>query len=291
MHKTTVTTADGFELHATLFGDSKTARAGVLIAAAMGVEQAYYADFAHWLATQGFWVVTFDYRGVGQSRPARLRRSLRGLEANVMSWARHDAAAIVDLMVLRLGDRPLLWVGHSLGGQILGLLDRPERIRAAMTVAAGSGYWRDYVPALRRVAPLLWYAIVPAVLPLFGYFPGRRLGLIGDVPFGVMRQWRAWCLDPDYLFGVEDPAWRVTYARLAQPILSLSFTDDEYLSERNIESLHAFYSGAAREMRRLAPSDVGVNRIGHFGFFRRRHAESLWRQACDWLVVQSSSRG
>jgi len=174
---------------------------------------------------------------------------------------------------------------------MLGLLDRPERIRAAMTVAAGSGYWRDYVPALRRVAPLLWYAIVPAVLPLFGYFPGRRLGLIGDVPFGVMRQWRAWCLDPDYLFGVEDPAWRVNYARLAQPILSLSFTDDEYLSERNIESLHAFYSGAAREMRRLAPSDVGVNRIGHFGFFRRRHAESLWRQACDWLVVQSSSRG
>ena len=58
------------------------------------------------------------------------------------------------------------------------LLDRPERIRAIMTVAAGSGYWRDYVPALRRFAPALWYAIVPLVLPLFGYFPGRRLGMI-----------------------------------------------------------------------------------------------------------------
>ncbi|HQR55174.1 MAG TPA: alpha/beta fold hydrolase [Burkholderiaceae bacterium] len=287
MHKTTITAADGFELHATLFGDSATARAGVLIAAAMGVEQTYYADFAHWLAAQGFWVVTFDYRGVGQSRPDSFRRSLRGLDASVMNWAQRDAAAIVDFMAERLGDRPLLWVGHSLGGQILGLLDRPERIRAIMTVAAGSGYWRDYVPALRRFAPALWYAIVPLVLPLFGYFPGRRLGLIGDVPQGVMRQWRAWCLDPDYLFGVEDRAWRVTYARLTQPILSLSFTDDEYLSARNIESLHAFYAGAAREMRRLAPGDVGADRIGHFGFFRRRHAESLWPQARDWLVAQS----
>jgi len=287
VHKLTVTTADGFELHATLFGDSQAARAGVLIASAMGVEQAYYADFAHWLAAQGFWVVTFDYRGVGRSRPVALGRSLRGLDADVMTWARRDGAAMVDFASERLGSRPLLWIGHSLGGQIFGLLDRPERIAAMLTVAAGSGYWREYMPGLRRLAPVLWYGIVPVVLPLFGYFPGRRLGMIGDVPRGVMRQWRAWCLHPDYLFGVEDPAWRVTYARLSQPILSLSFTDDEYLSERNIVSLHAFYAGAAREMRRLAPSDIGVDRIGHFGFFRRRLADRLWPQARDWLVAQS----
>jgi predicted alpha/beta hydrolase len=287
VHTLTVTTADGFELHATPFGDSQTARAGVLIASAMGVEQAYYADFAHWLAAQGYWVVTFDYRGVGQSRPAAFRPSLRGFESDVLAWAQRDATALIDFMAERLGERPLLWVGHSLGGQILGLLDRPERIRAIVTVAAGSGYWRDYVPRLRRFAPALWFGIVPVALLLFGYFPGRRLGMIGDVPRGVMRQWRAWCLDPDYLFGVEDPAWRVTYARLRQPILSLSFTDDEYLSERNIASLHAFYAGAVREMRRLAPGDIGVDRIGHFGFFRRRHAERLWPQAHDWLVDQS----
>jgi predicted alpha/beta hydrolase len=289
VHKTTVTTADGFELHATLFGDSQAARAGVLIAPAMGVEQAYYADFAHWLAAKGYWVVTFDYRGVGQSRPAAFRRSLRGFESDVLTWAQRDAPALVDFMAQRLGDRPLLWVGHSLGGQILGLLDRPERIQAIVTVAAGSGYWRDYVPSPRRFAPALWFGIVPVVLALFGFFPGRRLRMIGDVPRGVMRQWRAWCLHPDYLFGVEDPAWRVTYARLRQPILSLSFTDDEYLSERNIASLHSFYAGAAREMRRLAPSDIGVDRIGHFGFFRRRHAEKLWPLTHDWLVAQSLS--
>ena len=42
-----------------------------------------------------------------------------------------------------------------------------------VTVAAGSGYWRDYAPSLRRIAPLLWFVIVPLSIPLAGYFPGR----------------------------------------------------------------------------------------------------------------------
>jgi predicted alpha/beta hydrolase len=281
MHGTTVTAPDGFELHATTFGDSHACRAGVLIVPAMAVEQAYYEPFARWLADNGYYVVTFDYRGIGRSRHSTLRK----LEADVFSWARLDTAAMVDWIDRRIGDRPLAWIGHSLGGQILGLVPQHGRVAAMATVAAGSGYWRDYSPGLRRLAPLLWYGIVPTLLGLFGYFPGRRLGMIGDVPAGVMRQWRRWCLDRDYLFGVEDPALRVTYAALRQPILSLSFTDDEYMSERNIESLHSFYSGAPRTVRRVAPGAVGVEHIGHFGFFRRRHAESLWPIVGDWLAT------
>jgi predicted alpha/beta hydrolase len=109
--------------------------------------------------------------------------------------------------------------------------------------------------------------------------------VIGDVPEGVMRQWRSWCLHPDYLFGVEAPDLRSTYAALGQPILSLSFTDDEYMSARNIESLHSFYSGASRTMRRVAPREVGADSVGHFGFFRRRHGAALWPIIGDWLAT------
>jgi predicted alpha/beta hydrolase len=30
-------------------------------------------------------------------------------------------------------------------------------------------------------------------------------------------------------------------------------------------------------MTRLSPKDVGEHRIGHFGFFRPRSAQTLWR--------------
>jgi predicted alpha/beta hydrolase len=278
-----VAAGDGYPLSVHAFGDARDARAGVLIVPAMGVEQQYYAAFAHWLAGRGHFVVTFDYRGMGHSR----RGPLRGLRADVLTWAERDTAAVLEFLRERVAGRPLLWVGHSLGGQILGLVPGHEAVRAMVTVAAGSGYWRDYTPGLRRIAPLLWYVIVPVAVPLAGYFPGRRLRMIGDVPAGVMRQWRRWCLDPDYLFGVLPPAVRDRYARLKLPVLSLSFTDDEYMSRRNIESLHAFYAGAPRDMQRIAPAEAGATAIGHFGFFRKRFEHSLWPRAGDWLERQA----
>ena len=56
------------------------------------------------------------------------------------------------------------------------------------------------------------------------------------------------------------------------------------MSERNTASLHGFYAGAPRTMRRIAPSDIGARRIGHFGFFRKRFADSLWPQVPQWLA-------
>ncbi len=290
-HRHPVTTPDGFALAATTFGDPRTCRAGVLIAPAMGVEQHFYAAFAHWLAEQGFFVVTFDYRGIGQSRPPQYRRSLRGFEADVSTWAQRDCAAMVAFVVGAVGPKPLLWVGHSLGGQILGLVPNRERVCAMVTVAAGSGYWRENSPTLRRYVWWLWYVVAPLSLRLFGYFPGRALRKVGDLPAGVMAQWRRWCLHREYLVGAEGDDVRRRFLEVNTPILSLSFADDEYMSLRNIESLHGFYAAAPREIKRVDPRRLGAARVGHFGFFRRRSAEKLWPLAADWLGRQVERRG
>ncbi len=275
---------DGFALCGHLYGDPATARAGLLIAPAMGVEQRYYADFAHWMAAQGWLVMSFDYRGMGASRPAEMRHSLKGLDADIRTWAEQDAAGAVDELARLLGpDRPLHWLGHSLGGQILGLLPNRDRIGKAVTVGCGSGYWRENAAGLRRYVWWLWYVVVPLSLPLFGYFPGRRLRKVGDLPRGVMAQWRRWCLDRDYLMGEGGAAWRQQYAALKLPMLALSFTDDEFMSRRNTESLHSFYAGAQPQLQRIAPKDVGERRIGHFGFFRARFEAKLWPRVSLWL--------
>src|SRR5262245_43199912 len=141
--ETIVRAADGTPLATHTFGDAASARAGVLIVPAMGVDQRYYAAFASWLADQGYFAVTFDYRGVGRSRPPEFRRSLRGFRGDVVTWATQDVPAMVDYVAAQTGGRPLLWVGHSLGGQILGLVPNRARVRAMVTVACGSGYWLE----------------------------------------------------------------------------------------------------------------------------------------------------
>src|SRR3954465_5709929 len=113
---------------------------------------------------------------------------------------------------------------------------------------------------------------------LFGYFPGRRLRKVGARPRGVVAQWRRWCLHPDYAVGVEGEPVRAQFAAVRTPILSLSFTDDEMMSERNTESLHGFYINAPRVRLRIAPADGDEPRIGHFGFFKPRFEPSLWRR-------------
>ena len=268
MHRL-VTTADGQQIAARFFTAQGAAKGAVLIVPAMGVSQDYYEPFARWLAQQGFTAATFDYRGTGDSRPSELR----GFKADIFDWARLDCAAMIDV----LRERPLYWIGHSLGGQILGLVPNRESITKAITVATGSGYWRENKPRIRPLAWWLWFVVTPPALALWGYFPGKTLRKVGDLPKGVMQQWRRWCLDPEYAIGAEGDGIRAQYAAVRTPIVSLSFADDEMMSARNTESIHGFYAAAPRKMKRIAPQDIGVARIGHFGFFRSMFEPTLWR--------------
>jgi len=245
----------------------------VLIVPAMGTPQSYYGAFAQWLAGQGYAAATFDYRGTGQSRP----RSLRGFKADILDWARLDCASMIELLGNENPGIPLYWIGHSLGGQIFALVPNRERVAKAVTVATGSGYWRENAAAIRPMAWWLWFVAVPVALRLCGYFPGKALRKIGDLPKGVMAQWREWCLNPDYSYGAGDDAVRAQYAAVRTPIVSLSFSDDEMMSLRNTEAMHGYYSGAPRRMKRITPQEIGVPRIGHFGFFRAAFENTLWK--------------
>ena len=267
-----VVTRNGRTVQATFFHPNGEPVAAVLLVPGLGTGQRYYAAFASWLAAQGLLVATFDYVGTGASGP----HELRGLDVNIVDWARLDCDAMLDAISLCAPDKPLYWIGHSLGGQILGFVPRPERITKVLTIAAGSGYWLDHAASLKWRVWWLWYVVAPLATRWFGYFPGKRLRKVGDLPRGVMEQWRRWCLHPDYAVGAEGPSVRADFAALSTPMTSISFTDDELMSARNTASLHGFYVGATPSMVRLSPQALGVKRIGHFGFFRAQF-ENLWR--------------
>lgn len=277
--------ADGYAIATTEYSCTGEKRGLIVLGAAMGVPQDYYAPFATWLASHGWTVLTFDYRGMGKSR----RGSLRGFATDLNIWAEQDCAALAAHAIAEAGGGKLLWIGHSLGGQLPGLIPGMARFDRIITIAAGSGYWRENAPALKRRVWLLWFILAPLLTPLFGYFPGKRLGMVGDLPAGVMRQWRRWCLNPAYLAGVEAQSVATAYANLQVPITSLSFTDDELMSERNIVALHDLFTTSRPAMTRVAPADAGLRHIGHFGFFREKHRESLWERYLSSLIARDAN--
>lgn len=244
----------------------------VVIAPGMGIPQTFYDALAEWLAGVGRRVVTFDYRGMGLSRAG----SLRGFEASLSDWASLDAEVVLRTAAERASSGRVVWLGHSLGGQILPMVPSHERADRVITIASGSGYWRECAARLRITGPFLWHVAVPLAVAMVGYFPGRRLRAVGDLPAGVMHQWCRWCLHPDYLIGVEGEALAERFTRFAAPVHALYFSDDEFMTDAGIEWLHAQYRAAQRTLIRITPADAGVTRIGHFGFFRPAIGSALW---------------
>ncbi len=285
-----ITAEDGFALSARLYTPGSDVRGSVLINPATGVRQEYYQPFAEFLAARGWRVLTFDNRGIGGSRPA----SLRGFAARMQDWAELDSEAALRRLIDRAAGEPtpLCLVGHSFGGQGLGLFPTGRRLDAALLVATQSGYWGHWSGWQRPRVTALWFVVIPLVTAVLGYFPARRLGLGEDLPAGVARQWARWGRHRDYLMRDANPSWREGYETLTLPIRGIGFTDDAYAPRRSMAAILALYVNARVDHRHLAPRELGVESVGHFGFFRERFREVLWEPAAAWLESDwVSSRG
>jgi predicted alpha/beta hydrolase len=237
----------------------------VLFANAMGVRQQFYAPFARFLAANGLHVVTFDY-------------AVPHTDVTVTDWARRDIAEMLVEARAIAPRLPLFYMGHSLGGQLVGVTPGNDAIAASLHITTGSGYYRfnHRRPMLVRV---LWFVYMPLFTPLFGYFPGKMLRAVGDLPRGVTWQWRRWCLHPDYL--LSEPGAHESYADFRAPILSYSFEDDDLNTRNGVDFIHSSYPNVTR--RHVHPREVGQARIGHFGFFNERCRQPLWTDALEWL--------
>jgi predicted alpha/beta hydrolase len=273
-----VNAPDGQALAARLYVPEGPPHRLVLIAAAMGVPQRFYEPFAQWLSEQGVAVMTFDWRGIGDSRP----RHLRGFKASITDWATLDLPAVADALLARWPGVPATFIGHSLGGQLFGMLDGTHRFERVLTVAAGNGYWPLNAKATRWQAPLLWWFLAPVSVALAGYFPGKRLGVVGDLPAAAMMQWRRWCLHPDYV-GAEGAQVRARYAAVTTPMTVLLMPDDELLSPQGIRRLYQLYSGAAVNIVQVDARAWGRQHLGHFGLFKRHASSPLWAAMLAWI--------
>ena len=52
-----------------------------------------------------------------------------------------------------------------------------------------------------------------------------------------------------------------------------------------VDLLCAGFTGTVAERIDIRPESVGAKKIGHFGFFRPEHRDTLWCEAADWLAT------
>jgi predicted alpha/beta hydrolase len=117
-----------------------------------------------------------------------------------------------------------------------------------------------------------------------GYIPGRLMGG-EDMPGPAFMEWRGWCMTPGFLFDDTTLPETRNFPGLRAPLRAAQIADDPWGTEAAVAHMTAHYTGSAgRSVWRITPSDAGVAKIGHFGFFRPEMRETLWQQAASWLL-------
>ncbi|TDR93095.1 alpha/beta hydrolase family protein [Enterovirga rhinocerotis] len=272
---------DGVRLRGHVWqGDAEAGLGTVIVNPATGVAARYYHRYARFLAEAGFRVLTYDYRGIGASRP----RSLRGLSYRWRDWGEQDFDAALRVVLSREGEGPVQVVGHSIGGFLPGFSPSAHRIDRMLTIGAQYAYWRDYAEPHRARLFWKWHVAMPALTAICGYFPGRRLGWLEDLPAGVANEWSFRGRRMERSYPTQERAEILSrFASFSGAILAVGVSDDEIASPRAIDRALGYYRSAGTTHVLVTPPDFGMEAIGHFGLFHDRHRDGFWTQSLRWL--------
>ena len=277
-HPLAIRCADGYRLRALEFHPRQSRGVTVIVAAAMMVRRRFYTRFAAWMAEHGVHAVTFANRGSGES----LALETGSWDHRLEHWGQLDLPAVIEhVRAERPRDR-IFVVGHSMGGQIVGLTESLHDLDGVITVAATAAWWGNW-PLPDRLWILAWHTAIPLIGRALPIFPAGRLGLGPDTRSEVVRGWAKWGRHPAYLygpFGLEHHT-----ATYEGRVLAYSFTDDEHFGCLHaVEALHERFTAAEVTMDHVDPRRFGVRSIGHFGYFQAGVGTPVWSHTLDWIT-------
>ena len=281
-----VVTEDDFTLSVHLFEPKYHDKKLLLINSATGVKQHLYFSLAHFFAEQGFTVITYDYRGIGLSKPEKMR----GFQASMRIWGTTDYKAATQYIKSNFPGYRKFCLGHSLGALILGMNEDSMMFEQFIFVGTQNAFVGNLKLKTRIEAYLGFGIAQPLSTKILGYFPGNWFGLGESLPAGSAYDWRTLILNKKstnkLLEKVENFAEQLT-----QKVFVIRAEDDAWLTEKGVRSLlESTYPNMKPTYRFIKTSESEKNEIGHINFFRS-YNKKLWNIILNELEDGGSKSG
>src|SRR5471032_1136705 len=162
-----ISTADDCIVAASVFAPAGPTRAGVIINSATAVSRGFYAAFAEHLSEHGYLVVSYDYRGIGDS----LNVGANASKLSMRAWGEYDFEAVIQWATSSFSGMEWHCVGHSVGGQLVGLAPSNRALRSVYCIASQNGYWKNWGMRERLKLVLTWYVLIPLLSKTWGAIP------------------------------------------------------------------------------------------------------------------------
>jgi predicted alpha/beta hydrolase len=247
----------------------------IVIAPAIGITHQFYHLFACFFRQQGFVVFTFDYRGVGNSAPQRMS----GYKASLHEWAVQDVNAVLLYTKHKFINHEIIYIGHCIGGEIIGLAPASQYISKMVLVSAALTCEKLW-PWHHRIKLKSQKFVLRSLSSLLGYLPQNKINNYGKLPGGVANQLANWCDSPNGLFDAYPDN---NYRKINAPVLVYTFTDDWLCPPRAVKELLNHFVSASITWHHLNPKEMGFRRIGHIDFFFPSMKSVLWTSLLEWL--------
>lgn len=251
----------------------------LLINSATGVKQQIYFSFAKYFAEKGFTVITYDYRGIGESKPTKMR----GFNASMRIWGIIDFKTITDFIQNEYPDYTQFCLGHSVGALILGMNDSSKNFEKFIFVGTQDAYIGNLTFTVAGTALLGFGIALPAMTHFFGYFPAHRFGLGESLPKGVAFDWQTLILNKKSTSKLYEKIGENISKELSQKTFIIHAEDDTWVTQKGMKNLlKNVYPNLKTTYREIKISESEKEEIGHVNFFRS-YNKKLWKIALDEL--------
>ena len=271
MEKITLITEDKIHLSAHLFIPSKNNNKLLVINSATGVKQQVYFSMAKFLAEQGYVVLTYDYRGIGLSKPEKMRN----YEASMRDWGKEDFKAVINYVVENFPNYRKFCLGHSVGALILGMNKEAQVFDKFIFMATQNAYVGNLKFKTKLEAFLGFGIAQPLSTEIMGYFPAHWFGLGESLPKNCAYDWRTLILNKKSTSKLLSKTNDFS-KELNQNVAVFYAEDDTWLTEKGVKSLlNEVYPNMKPTYHFLKVSDSEKGEIGHVNFFRSFN-KKLW---------------
>ena len=257
-------------LSATIF-DGKQQDKILIIATATGVKQEFYQKFSKFLAKNGITVITFDYNGIGRS----LKKPIKELKNNAADWGRNDLESIIQYVISNYPNSKKIVLGHSIGGQLIGLSKSSIELDKIILVATQSGYWKYWKGIGKIKMWFNWHILFPVILNTFGYLNSKKISGMENLPKNVALQWSNWGKNQNYLLS-DTSINQMYFDKISSNLTAFSIDDDSFAPLSAVEWMTNQYKNTKKKSIHLKPIDFEAKKIGHFGVFKQQFENSIW---------------
>jgi predicted alpha/beta hydrolase len=283
-----IRTADGWSLRADVHAPDGAMAGVVVLAHALMARRSEFdrpagAGLAAFLAARGWCAVPFDFRAHGESGPAVHQGGRYGYDDLVA----RDLPAVCAFARERAGrKRPVVVLGHSLGGHVALAAQGSGAIRVEGIVGIASAPWlREFEPSLSAwVVKRSIMGTFASVSRALGRFPARTLGLGSD---DVSRPWiedfQRFAATGRWASADGRTDYREALGRVSIPVLQVLSEGDRLECPPAFGERFVAACAGPTETLRVTRRDDGGPPPGHMGLVTSGRLGSVRERIEGWM--------